>query len=110
MIRLMVVDDHLPTREKIIKELTSGDLIDVIAEAGTSDEAWQSAKAILPDIVLLDLHLPGFLTTEALLERLNTLTNVKVVLFASKAKAADVQDWLDAGAQAMFLKQISPPL
>lgn len=104
MIRLMVVDDHLPTREKIIKELTSGDLIDVIAEAGTSDEAWQSAKAILPDIVLLDLHLPGFLTTEALLERLNTLTNVKVVLFASKAKAADVQDWLDAGAEAYVLK------
>lgn len=100
----MVVDDHVPTREKIIKELTSGDLIDVISEAGTSDEAWQSAKELLPDIVLLDLHLPGFLTTEALLDRLNTLPNVKVVLFASKAKAADVQDWLDVGAQGYVLK------
>lgn len=105
MIRLMVVDDHVPTREKAVKELTTGDLIDVIAEAGTSDEAWQMAKEILPDIVLLDLHLPGFLTTEDLLQRLNTLTNVKVVLFASKAKAADVQDWLDAGAQGYVLKK-----
>ena len=105
MIRLMVVDDHVPTREKIVKELTTGDLIDVIAESGTSDQAWQMAKELLPDIVLLDLHLPGFLTTDDLLQRLNTLTNVKVVLFASKAKAADVQDWLDAGAEGYVLKK-----
>ncbi|MBZ0187316.1 MAG: response regulator transcription factor [Candidatus Obscuribacterales bacterium] len=105
MIRLMVVDDHSPTREKVIKELTSGDLIDVIAEAATSDEAWQTAKELLPDIVLLDLHLPGFLTTEDLLQRLNTLPNVKVVIFASKAKASEVQDWLESGAHGYVLKQ-----
>ena len=104
MIRLMVVDDHIPSREKVVKDLTSGDLIDVLAEAGTSDEAWQTAKQILPDIVLLDLHLPGFLTTEDLLQRLITLPNVKVVMFASEAKAADVQDLLDAGASGYVLK------
>ncbi len=88
MIRLMVVDDHIPTRQQIVHDLTSGDLIEIIAEAGTADEAWQMAKQLLPDIILLDLHLPGFLTTDDLLQRLTTLPNVKVVIFASQAKAA----------------------
>jgi DNA-binding NarL/FixJ family response regulator len=105
MIRLMVVDDHVEARKQIINDLTSGDLITVIAEAGTSDEAWQMAQQLLPDIILLDLHLPGFLTTEDLLARLNRLTNVKVVAFASKAQAADVQDLLDAGASGYVLKK-----
>ena len=104
MIRLMVVEDHLQTRQQVVRELTTGDLIDVIAEAGTSDEAWHLAQQILPDIVLLDLHLPGLLTTEDLLQKLSGLPNVKVVVFASQAKAADVQDLLDAGASGYVLK------
>src|SRR6185295_19248686 len=103
MIRLMVVDDHVEARKQIVNDLTSGDLITVIAESGTSDEAWQMAQQLLPDIILLDLHLPGFLTTDALLQRLVRLTNVKVVAFASKAQAADVQDHLDAGAAGYVL-------
>jgi Response regulator containing a CheY-like receiver domain and an HTH DNA-binding domain len=105
MIRLMVVDDHVEARKQIVNDLTSGDLITVIAESGTSDEAWQMAQQLLPDIILLDLHLPGFLTTDALLQRLVRLTNVKVVAFASKAQAADVQDLLDAGAAGYVLKK-----
>jgi len=104
MIRLMVVDDHIPTREQIIKELGSGDLIEVIAEAGTSDEAWRVGQQILPDLVLLDLHLPGLTTTEDLLRKLSGLPNVKVVIFASKAPASDVLDLLDIGAAGYVLK------
>lgn len=104
MIRLMVVDDHIPTREQIIKDLTQGDLIEVMAEAGTSDEAWRTAQQLLPDIVLLDLHLPGLTTTEDLLRKLHALPNVKIVIFASKAPASDVLDLLDAGAQGYVLK------
>ena len=103
MIRLMVVDDHIPTREQIVKELGSGDLIEVIAEAGTSDEAWRVAQQILPDLVLLDLHLPGLTTTEDLLRKLSGLPNVKVVIFASKAPASDVLDLLDGGASDYVL-------
>src|SRR5262249_532045 len=58
----------------------------------------------LPDIVLLDLHLPGLLATPDLIKRMVALRNVKVVMFASQGKAADVQELLDCGAAGYVLK------
>ncbi len=104
MIRLMIVDDEVDSRKEAVAHLAEGGMIEVVAEASTSDEAWQLAKQLLPTIVLLDLHLPGFLTTEDLLKRLCTLPNAKVIMYASMAKVADVQDWLEAGACGYILK------
>ena len=110
MIRLIVVDDHPPSREKAVADLSSGDLIEIIAEAETSDEAFKLAKNLLPDVVLLDLHLPGLISTPDLLRRLVALKNVKVVMFASQSKASEVQDFLDGGAAAYILKDDAPAL
>lgn len=110
MIRLLIVDDHQPTREEALRELAAGDLIEVIAEAETSDEAYKLASALLPDIVLLDLHLPGLISTPDLIKRLASLKNVKIVLFASQSKASEVQDYLDGGAAAYVLKSDPPAL
>lgn len=110
MIRLLVVDDHPPTREQAVQDLSAGDLIEVIAEAETSDEAFKLAKSLLPDIVLLDLHLPGLIQTPDLVRRLVGLKNVKVVMYASQSKASEVQDFLDGGASAYILKTDPAPL
>jgi len=104
MIRLLVVDDHIPTREQAVKDLSTGGLINVIGEAGTSDEAWKMSSQLLPDIVLLDLHLPGFIQSFDLVKKLASLKNVRIVVFASQSKASEVQDLLDAGAAAYVLK------
>lgn len=110
MIRLLIVDDHPPSREKAVADLSSGELIEIIAEAETSDEAYKLAQKLLPDVVLLDLHLPGLLSTNDLLRKLVGLKNVKVVIFASQSKASEVQDFLDAGACAYILKEDAPAL
>jgi DNA-binding NarL/FixJ family response regulator len=110
MIRLLVVDDDLPTQKETIKQLELGDVIQIVGSATTSDEALQAAQKLLPDIVLLDLHLPGLISTIDLIKRMIALRNVKVVAFASQSKAADVQDLLDAGASAYILKNDSPML
>lgn len=104
MIRLLIVDDHAPTRLQIIEELKSGNLISIIGEAQTSDEAFQLAEQLLPDVVLLDLHLPGLLTPIHLIQKLTGLRNTKVLAFASISKGAEVQDLLDAGAAGYILK------
>ncbi|HEY9716768.1 MAG TPA: response regulator transcription factor [Trichormus sp.] len=104
MIRAFVVDDHIPTREQAIKDLSTGGLINVVGQAGTSDEAWKTASQLLPDIVLLDLHLPGLIQTFDLIKKLASLKNVRIVVFASQSKASEVQDLLDAGAAAYVLK------
>lgn len=102
--RLLVVDDHIPTRQEIVRELGSGGVIEVVGEAETSDQALKMAKELLPDVVLLDLHLPGLISGLDLIKRLTALRNVKVVMFASQGKASDVQDLLDAGAVGYILK------
>jgi two-component system nitrate/nitrite response regulator NarL len=110
MIRLMVVDDHEPSREQAIRELSTPGVIQIIAQAETSDEAWKTAQKLLPDMVLLDLHLPGLLNTYDLLKRLISLPRNQVVIFASDSKASEVQDLLDAGAAAYVLKTDPPAL
>lgn len=110
MLRLMIVDDHSPSREQAVRDLAAAGVIQIIAEAETSDEAWKTAQKLLPDVVLLDLHLPGLLTTNDLLKRLTNLPRVKVVIFASASKASEVQDLLDAGASAYVLKSDPPAL
>ncbi len=97
-IRLVVVDDHAPTREQVVKDLSSGDVIKIVGEAQTSDEALKISRELLPDVVLLDLHLPGLLSTMDLLKRLIVLRNVRVVMFGSLGKPSEVADLLDAGA------------
>lgn len=104
MIRLLVVDDHSPTRLATISQLTAGDLIEVIGEAETSDQALKLSEKLLPDIVLLDLHLPGLISSVDLIKRLTALRNVKVIAFASQVVGAEVADLLDAGAAAYILK------
>jgi len=110
MIRLLVVDDHQPTRAEIISHLTEGGLIQVIGEAETSDQAWRMSEKLLPDIVLLDLHLPGLIAPLDLIKRLTSLRNVKVISFAGQPRGADVQDYLSAGAAAYIAKGDSPEL
>jgi DNA-binding NarL/FixJ family response regulator len=110
MTRLLIVDDHEPTRIKVREELAQGGLIKIVGEAATSDEAWKQAKELLPDMVLLDLHLPGFIQTHDLIKRLVSLRNGKVLVFASQGKAAEVQDLLDCGASGYVMKDDPPAL
>ncbi|MBC7996764.1 MAG: response regulator transcription factor [Leptolyngbya sp.] len=110
MTRLLIVDDHEETRVQARENLAQGELITIVGEAATSDEAWKLAKELLPDMVLLDLHLPGLIQTVDLIKRLVSLRNGKVVIFASQGKASEVQGLLDAGASGYVMKTDPPAL
>src|SRR3954471_10139126 len=58
-IRIAVVDDHPLFREGVAHTLRSGPDIDVVAEAATSKEAIESGMTHAPDIMLLDVSMPG---------------------------------------------------
>jgi DNA-binding NarL/FixJ family response regulator len=70
----------------------------------------KAAKDLLPDVILLDLHLPGLIGTVDLIKRMTALRNVRVVMFASQGKPSEVQDLLDAGAVGYVLKTDAPAL
>lgn len=109
-IRLVVVDDHQETRAAIIRELASGGVIKIVGEAQTSDEALKVCRELLPDLVLLDLYLPGLIGTMDLIKKLTALRNVKVVMFASQGNPSEIQDLLDVGAVGYILKTDPPAL
>ena len=58
-IRVVVVDDHMVFREGLRALLGRVDGIEIVGEAATTQEATEVAEAVLPDVVLMDLHLPG---------------------------------------------------
>ena len=53
MIRLMIVDDDIDSRKEAVAYLSEGGMIEVVAEASTSDEAWQLAKQLGFQMILL---------------------------------------------------------
>ena len=59
MIRVLVVDDHDLVRMGIVSLLSGGDKIQVIAEASSGEEAIELAKEHEPDVVLMDIRMPG---------------------------------------------------
>lgn len=59
MIRIMVVDDHDLIRDAITVLLSDVSNIEVVAEARTGEEAILLAKQYKPNIILMDIHLPG---------------------------------------------------
>ncbi len=71
MIRLLIVDDHPPTRENIRKLLQFEQDIEVVGTARSGEEALEIAREVQPDVVLMDINMPGMdgiSATEALLQ------------------------------------------
>jgi two-component system invasion response regulator UvrY len=59
VIKVLIVDDHSLFRAGIIRILTDQDLIDVVGEAENGEDAIKAAKGLAPDVVLMDVNMPG---------------------------------------------------
>src|SRR3569833_626116 len=80
--RVLIVDDEAPARERLRSLLTELDQVDVIGEAVTGEEAVMRAAELAPDVVLLDVRMPGIDGIEAA-KHLTVLVLLLVVFFFS---------------------------
>lgn len=103
-LRVLIADDHAPTRDDIRRALTEGDLV-VCAEAADAARAVQQALETRPDICLLDLRMPGG-GVAAAWEIAARLPTTKVVMFTVSAEDADLFSALRAGAVGYLVKDI----
>jgi len=108
MITVLVVDDHQMVRTGLATLLCSTEDIRVVAQAGDGGQAVVEAARTLPDVVLMDLSMPGVDGVEATRRILADRAEVKVVVLTSFSDRGRVSDALAAGAIGYLLKDCEP--
>lgn len=104
MIRIILVDDHTMVREalRVVLEQDSG--MQVIAEAGDGETALQMAEELTPDVVVMDVALPGQSGIETTRRLLAKHPDIKVLALSTYLDRRIIQQMLDAGAHGYIAK------
>ncbi|NQY25545.1 MAG: response regulator transcription factor [Piscirickettsiaceae bacterium] len=105
-IRILLVDDHSLFRSGIKSLLESQDDFDVVGEANDGLEGVKRAKQLMPDIVLLDLHMPGTSGLEALQMLTEDMPEIAVLMLTVSEDGQDLMQALQNGARGYLLKNI----
>lgn len=105
-IRILLVDDHNLFRSGIRLLLSRNPDFEVVGEAADGLEGVKRAKELLPDIVLLDLHMPGISGIEATQLLRQDVPDTHVILLTVSEDAEDLSAGLKAGAAGYLLKNI----
>jgi two-component system, NarL family, response regulator LiaR len=107
-IRLVIVDDHSVVREGLRAFLRLQEGIDVVGEAASAAEAIRVAAAQSPDVVLLDLVMPGGDGIGAIRQVIEVAPAARVLVLTSFADDAQIFAAMSAGAAGYLLKDIDP--
>jgi len=107
MIRVLIVDDHELLRAGLRSRLESEESITTVGEADSAERAIVMARALQPDLVLLDLLLPRKSGYDAIPELTQAAPGAKVLVISSQAAPSSVRRALSAGAAGYLPKRAS---
>lgn len=107
-IRVMLVDDHTIVRQGLRMMLEAQPHIVIVGEVVSADEALEHYVAFAPDIVLLDLLMPGMDALKAIPLLLAGLPVIKIIVLSSSVEDQRIQQALKAGAHGYILKASRP--
>jgi DNA-binding NarL/FixJ family response regulator len=103
-IRILVVDDYDPWRRFAAETFSDETRFSIVAEAADGDSAVEKAQALQPDLILLDIGLPGMNGIEAARQIRKSTPNAKI-LFVSENRSWDIaEEALGTGARGYVLK------
>jgi DNA-binding NarL/FixJ family response regulator len=105
-LRILLVDDHEVVRLGLKALIQRQPSFEVVGEAGTADEAVEKARIHKPDVIVMDVRLPGKSGIEATREVMEILPDTRVIVLTSYADDALLMDAIEAGAAGYVLKQI----
>jgi len=103
-IDVLIVDDHPIVRHGIRTIMLTFDDINVIGEAGNGQEALAFCQETLPDVILMDIVMPGMNGVEATQALLERYPQLKIIMLTSFPDQDAVQQTLEAGAAGYLLK------
>ncbi len=105
--RIMIVDDHEVVRQGLIALLEQNSQYQVVAQADNALEAIKKVETYKPDIVLMDIRLPGMSGIEACEQINKKYPDTKVIMLTSFAEDEMLFSAIKAGASGYVLKQIN---
>jgi DNA-binding NarL/FixJ family response regulator len=105
--RVLLADDHDLVRAGIRSLLEKMPETEVVAESGNGREAIELAKSLLPDVILMDIAIPGLNGLEALARLTKELPAVKVIILSMYANEEYVLQALRAGACGYLVKDVA---
>ena len=107
-IRLLIVDDHTLFREGMKALLATTDDIEVVGEAGDGNSALAQIQALKPDIVLMDINMPGLNGIQATQQVLAARPETGIIMITMLEDDASVFAAMRAGARGYLLKGANP--
>lgn len=105
-IRILIVDDHPPMRMGLAALIKSQPGMDVVAEASDGEEAIDVYDDVLPDVVLMDLRMPGMGGVEAILAIRKKHPEARVIVLSTYDLDEDIHRAIQSGAQSYLLKDM----
>jgi len=107
-IRVLLVDDHALFRKGLATMLRDQPDFEVVAEAQDGQEALAKATELMPDVILMDIYMPGCDGLEATRRIKEALPYVKIVILTVSEEDQNLFSAIQSGAQGYLLKKIEP--
>jgi len=104
-LRILLAEDHRILREGLKRLIAEQPNMEVVGEADNGIAAWQQAKELEPDIVLMDISMPRLNGAEATVRIRELCPNVRVIALTGHRASAYLNEVLKAGASGYVLKQ-----
>ncbi len=106
-IKVLIVDDHNLVREGLKAVFDQGDEVEVVGEAGSGEEALEMVGKVEPDVILMDISMPGMNGIQATKMIRENHPSAKVVMLTMLDQEGYVYEAVKAGATGYMLKNTS---
>jgi two-component system response regulator DegU len=105
--RVLIVDDHPVTRDGLRSALSTSNEVEIVGEATSGEEAVEAVKILTPDVVFMDVRMPGISGIQATKDIREVVPDTKVILFTVEESRTAVADAIRAGVSGYLLKDVS---
>ena len=104
-LRVMIVDDHQMVREGLCSILEQYDDLTVVGEASTGEQALQLARTLMPEVIIMDMHMPGWNGAESTTRILKEYPTIVVIGLSIQTDSHVSDSMLAAGAAGFLPKE-----
>ena len=106
--KILIAEDERDIRDLVSFSLRYGGF--EVVEATNGEEAVEQAKAVSPDLILMDVRMPKMTGYEACkkLKAMDDMKHIPVIFLSAKGQEQEIQQGIDAGAEEYILKPFAP--